>query len=344
MLSRVGKIALSLAVAGGLTAATAGAAGSGGPSTPSGKPAQVVASNVFIPTSFAWGDGQMFWSDGTPSDAAPVGGVYYLKDGVPTKIPGSPAESFGVAWHKGKLYVSGGTSIQAWSGWNGTTFSKQKTIYTGPKGANNCGSKGSKGSCFPGFNGLAFGADGRLYVGVDVGNNDHGPATAPYQYDVLSMTASGKKVKVFASGMRQPWQLAFAKGSSHPYVSDLGQDAGAKNPPDFLLKLKQGQDYGFPKCNWTKASACRKFAKPFETFSPHTDAMGLGILSKRLFISEFGGKVVSTPLSGGKQRTELSGFPKGSNIVGLGVHGGWVYVAQIATGPTSLGTIYRFKP
>ena len=336
MLARRGKIALTLALAGGLTAATAGAAGSGGPTTRSGKPAQVVASGVFTPTEFAWGNGQMFWSDGTPPSAAPVGGVYVLTDGVPTKIPGSPALSFGVAWHKGKLYVSSPTNIQAWSGWNGTTFAKQKTIYRAPKG-------------FPGFNGLAFGPDGRLYVGVDVGqNNDHGPATAPYQYDLLSMTSSGKQLKVFAKGIRQPWQIAFAKGSSHPYVSDLGQDTGAANPPDFVLKASQGQDYGFPKCNWTKASACRKFASPFETFAPHTDAMGLGILGKRLFISEFGGsgpaQVVSTPLSGGKQRVELKGIPKGRNVVGLGVHGGFVYVAEVAASPTELGTIYRFKP
>jgi glucose/arabinose dehydrogenase len=332
MLARAGRIALTLALVGGLTAAAAGAASTGGPTTPSGKQAQVVAENVFTPTSFAWGDGQMFWSDGTPPAEAPVGGVYVLKGSEPTKIPGSPAFSFGVTFHKGKLYVSGPASIAAWSGWNGTTFTKQKTIYTAPKG-------------FPAFNGLAFGPDGRLYVGVDVGQtNDHGPATAPYQYDVLSMSASGKQVKVFARGMRQPWQLAFAKGSKHPFVTDLGQDKGAKNPPDFILALKQGQNYGFPKCNWTNASACRKFASPFETFAPHTDAMGLGILGKRLFISEFGGKVVSIPLSGGKPRPELKGFPTGSNTVGLGVHDGWVYVASIATGPTSLGTIYRFKP
>ena len=94
MLVRVGKVALTLALAGGLTAASAGAANTGGPTTRSGKAAQVVVENVFTPTSFAWGDGQMFWSDGTPPSAAPVGGVYFLKDGVATKLPGSPPLSF----------------------------------------------------------------------------------------------------------------------------------------------------------------------------------------------------------------------------------------------------------
>jgi glucose/arabinose dehydrogenase len=163
------------------------------------------------------------------------------------------------------------------------------------------------------------------------------------------MTAKGKDVKVVARGIRQPWQLAFPRGSSSPYVSDLGQDKGAaaKNALDFVLRVKSGQNYGFPKCAWTTTHRCRGVAKPFRSFTPHTDAMGVGILGRRLFVSEFGAatpaRVVSTPLKGGRARVELS-FPKGRNIVGLGVHKGWVYVAEIAASPKTLGAIYRFKP
>ena len=117
-----------------------------------------------------------------------------------------------------------------------------------------------------------------------------------------------------------------------------------------MLRVKQGQNYGFPNCTWTKAKAraCRKDTKPFQTFASHMDPMGLGIVGQRLFISEFGGsthpRVISIPLAGGKPRIELSGFSSVQNIVGLGVHHGWVYAAQIASSPTDLGTIYRFKP
>ncbi len=343
MHSRVLKLMCVLGLAVGLASAAASAAGPSAPKTRKGKSAQLVASAVATPTSFAFGGGQVFFSDGTlPSQAPGVGGVYIVKAGHAVKLPGSPAASFGITWHKGTLYVGGyitktASAIQAWSGWNGATFTKRKTIYTAPKG-------------FPGFNGLAFGADGRLYTGVDVGQaNDHGPAKAPYQYDVLSMTGAGKNVKVVARGIRQPWQFAFPAGSSQPYVSDLGQDSPAKlNPPDFVLRIRPGQNYGFPKCNWKKASACKKYAKPFQRFAPHTDAMGLAILGGRLYISEFGAgtpaRVVSIPLGGGKARVELSGFPKGSNVVGLGAYKGWVYVARIASGATSLGAVYRFKP
>src|SRR5205807_2468341 len=80
----------------------------------------------------------------------------------------------GRAWRKGTLYVSALNTLLAWSGWNGSTFAKQKVLYKGPKK-------------FTGFNGLGFGADGRLYVGVSLGNTgDHGPPTTPYGYDMLS--------------------------------------------------------------------------------------------------------------------------------------------------------------
>lgn len=337
MTSRAGKMLAAALLATAVAGTSAMAAGSGGPKTRTGKQAQLVVKAAATPTAFAFGAGQVFYSDGTPPSAAPVGGVYVIKNGTPVKLPGSPPFAFGVTWHKGTLYVSGPNQILAWSGWNGTTFAHQKTIYT------------QSSKKFTGFNGLGFGANGRLYVGVDLGpGNDHGPATGPFQYDILSMTSNGKKVKVVARGIRQPWQLAFPKGSSSPYVSDLGQDAGATNPPDFILRVKQGQNYGFPKCNRTPGSPCKGYAKPFESFSSHTDAMGVGIVGKRLFISEFGAatpaQVVSIPLTGGKARPELTGFPKGRNIVGLGVHNGWVYVGEIAAGPTELGSIYRFKP
>lgn len=338
MLSRVGKVFLAVALAGGVTAASSASAWAAGPTTRGGTPAKLVASGVATPTSFAFGHKLVFFSDGTPPQAAPgLGGVWVIKNGKAVKVPGQVPYSFGVTFHKGILYVSAPGQILAWSGWTGTKFTTHKTVYRAPKG-------------FPGFNGLAFGANGLLYAGVDVGQtNDHGPATAPYQYDVLSMTATGKHVKIVAKGMRQPWQFAFAPGSSTPYVSDLGQDSGGgKNPPDFILQVKQGQNYGFPKCNWTNPNVCGGFTKPFQSFSAHTDPMGLGIVGGRLYISEFGAstpaQVQSIPLSGGTPRTELSGFPTGRNVVGLGVHKGWVYVAEIAASQTAPGAIYRFKP
>lgn len=330
----------------GISAVFAGAAAAAGPPPPptstNGNPVTQVAAGLGTPTSFAFGAGSVFEGDGGSNKSGPPnGGVFVLRGGAGIKIPGSPAFVAGLAWHDGSLFVSGGTptgptsatwQVLRWSGWNGTTFTKRKAIYTAPKK-------------FQGFNGLAFGADGRLYVGVDVGllnNNDHGPASlSPYLYDILSLNANGKGLKVFASGIRQPWQLAFPAGSSSPFVTDLGQDKGAKNPPDFLLRVRKGENYGFPQCNWTKPKACKGFARPYKFLPPHTDPGGLAIIGGRLYMSEFGFTaahpplVISMPLGGGALKPLIKGFV--APIVALGANAGYIYVGELT------GQVFRVK-
>jgi glucose/arabinose dehydrogenase len=307
-----------------------------------GAKVKLVASGLQTPTSFAFGAGTLFEGDGgSEQSKIPNGGVNAIKNGTVTAVPNSPQFVAGLAWHGGALYVSGGTltpahtvkwQLQKWSGWNGKTFTKRHAIYTAPKK-------------FDGFNGIAFGPDGRLYAGVDVGltdGNDHGPAKTPYVYDILSIKPNGKGLKVFATGMRQPWQLAFPAHSSSPFVSDLGQDKGAKNPPDFVLRVKQGDNYGFPHCNWTSAAKCKGYAKPFQKFSPHTDIMGLAIIGKRLYMTSFlgttgkAGEVFSMPLSGGPVKPVVKGFV--APTVGLGSHGGSLYVGELT------GQVFKVTP
>jgi glucose/arabinose dehydrogenase len=344
MLSRAVKSLGVVAAASAAAASAANAAGPPPPTSTNGHPVQLVASGLGTPTSFAFGGGNVFEGDGGPQTEGapggpPNGGVFLLKRGTATKLPGSPNFVAGLVWHKGTLYVSAATigktkkfQILAWSGWNGTTFKKRKAIYTGPKK-------------FDGFNGLAWGPDRRLYAGVDVGltnGNDHGPANkTPFLYDILSLKPNGKDVRVFAKGMRQPWQIAFPAGSSSPLVSDLGEDTRAKTPPDFLLRVRQGDNYGFPNCNWIKRSACKGFTKPFKFFAPHTNVMGVGIIGKKVYLSEFlgnkgqSGLVVSMPVGGGKPKTLLTGFV--APVVGLGVSHGYVYVGELT------GQVFRVK-
>jgi len=312
------------------------------PTPAHGAKLQVVATGVSTPTAFAFGAGNVFVSDGTipPSTG---GGVYVLEGGKAVRLTGSPPLSFGVTWRKDTLYVTAGVvgshgpvgQLQAWSGWNGTKFTKQKSLYTAPAGTL--------------LNGLAFGADGRLYVGVDVGlTNDHGPQKG-LLYDILSFNAAGKDMKVFARGIRQPWQFAFPAGSSSPFVSDLGQDKPAgiqAKVQDFILRVRTGQNYGFPTCNWIVVSQCSKFATPFKFLAPHADPGGLGIIGNRLYLSEFGfvktAKVESMLLRGGALKTLLTGF-SGEQLIGLGTHGGSVYVGEPATGPGT-GRVFRVTP
>lgn len=342
MLARIVRSLIACAVVCGAIAATASAATPPMPKPAKGAKLQLVATGVTTPTAFAFGAGRVFVSDGTTPPSS-GGGVYVLEGGTAVLVPGSPVASFGVTWHKGTLYVSGVTvgakgpvgQLMAWSGWNGTGFTTQKVLYTAPAGIL--------------LNGVAFGADGRLYSGVDVGlTNDHGPKKG-LLYDLLSFNSAGKGMKVFASGMRQPWQLAFPKGSSSPFLTVLGQDKPKSiqsKVPDFILRVRAGQNYGFPNCNWVVAPSCTKFATPFKFLAPHTDPGGLGIIGKRLYLSEFGfagtAKVQSMPLTGGSLTTLLTGF-KHEAFIGLGTNDGWVYVGEPgATAGT--GRVFRVKP
>jgi len=322
----------------GLMAAVATGAGTPpAPTATNGAPVQLVATGLTTPTSFAFGDGAVFAGDGGNSDAAvPTdGGVFLLNGGTATELPGSPQFVAGLAWHDGALYVSGGSvtgpntetwQLFAWSGWNGTTFTVRKVLYTA-------------GAKFDGFNGIGFGANGRLYVGVDVGltdGNDHGPAaTSPFLYDILTFRADGQDMRVFAKGIRQPWQFAFPAGSNAPFVTDLGQDSGAKNPPDFVLHVRAGDNYGFPACNQTAAAKCRGFSQPYRRFAPHTDLMGIALNAGTLYLTSFagpagkgpGGEVFTLGLTGHALKPLLKGFV--APTVGLGLHCGYLYVGEL---------------
>lgn len=306
------------------------------PVTPSGTAAQLVTRYVGTPTSFAFSRNHVFMSDGTLHPLG-IGGVYELNRGLARRLPHSPVASDGLAWRNGTLFISAGNEILAWSGWTGRKFTRRRVLLTAPQGS-------------PGFNGLAIGPTGRLYTGVARATtpNAGGPPD-PYKFDILSMTGQGGDVSIVAHGIRQPWQLAFPAGSFSPLVTDPGQLAGGRRAPDLLLRVRQGQDYGFPTCNWTRTALCQGFARPVRFFPAHTDPLGLAIVGRRLFISEFGvrtpAQVISVPLSGvGQEQVALSGFPPGRNIDGLGVDHGWIYVGETAAGRKHFGSVWRFQP
>lgn len=337
----VGTVA-AVAFAGFASAATAGT-GPPPPVATNGHKVVLVASGLNTPTSFAFGGGVVFEGDGGATSAKiPNGGAYVLKHGTATRLAGSPLFVSGLAWRRGSLYVAGGVPngsaiawvIQRWTGFNGATFAHHRAIYTAPPK-------------FQGFNGLGFGANGRLYVGVDVGllnGNDHGPpSTSPHVYQILTLRADGHGLRVFARGIRQPWQMAFPAGSSSPYVTDLGQDSGATHPPDAILRVRAGDDFGFPKCNHTSVRACRHYTRPYRLFSPHTDLMGIAIRRSTLYLTSFmgphakgpGGVVYTLSRRYGSLKPLIKGFV--APVVGLGLNGRWLYVGELT------GQVFRVR-
>ncbi len=311
--------------------ASSGAAGPPLPTAANGNTVEVVATGVPTPTAFAFTGSTVFAGSGPDESNGGPGGLFTVAAGKATKIPNTPAIVFGLAWKGNKLYVSTGPEIVALSGWNGTTFAKTTTVYANKK----------KG--FPGFNGLAFGPEGRLYAGLALGEKyDHSKDPFEPSQALVSMTATGKKMEVVTEGLRQPFQMVFPQGSKYPWVTVLSQDKGSsKVPDDEIVEARPGQNYGFPTCTWPAAETqkkCKGFDQPAILLPPHASPMGIGAIGNTFYVSLFGGAAgkgpeVVTLSKKGQPQPFLSGFA--APTIALGINNGSVYVGDLT------GTIYK---
>ncbi len=276
---------------------------------------ETVARGVARPASFAFGAGTAFVSGAR--------GIFVLRNGRATRVPGLPS-AFGLAWHDGTLYGTSGATLYAWRGWNGTRFARTRVVFTAPEA----------------LNGVAVGPDGRIYLAVRLDEAfDHAADPTRYAQSVLSLRADGSGLRVVASGLRQPWQIAFAGGS--PYVTVLGQDnLGPTEPPDYVVRVRPGQRYGFPACNWSRPAACAGYATPFALLPAHSTPMGIAAAGSTLYVALAGGtgsgpEVVAVPLGGGTPLPVLTGFR--SRVRAVGVSDGFLYAADLG------GTVYRTR-
>lgn len=299
------------------------------PKAAGGAKVTTVAQGVPTPTQFAFAPGATFVAGAGAEDGSAAGGVFVLRGGRATRVSGK-LPVFGLAWHDGTLYLSSGSNILAATGWDGKRFDDFRRIYRAPKG-------------FTGFNGIAIGPDDRIYAGVTMGEKgDARRIDAPFAQSIVSMTTDGGDVRAFATGLRQPWMLTFAPGSQTPLATALGQEnLGRKQPPDYVIAPADGDDFGFPSCNWSKPAACADFARPLSLLPAHSSPMGLGVIGDTLYLALFTGtgkgpQVVSQPLTGGSKTTPvLSGFA--APVVALGTHNGFVFAGDVT------GAVYKVK-
>jgi glucose/arabinose dehydrogenase len=324
-------LAALAAVASLALVASSGAAGPPLPTAANGNTVEVVATGVPTPTAFAFTGSTVFAGSGPNEATGGPGGLFTVAGGKATLVPNTPPIVFGLAWKSNKLYVSTGPTIVALSGWNGTTFAKSTTVYA------------SKKKGFPGFNGLAFGPEGRLYAGLALDEKyDHAKDPFEPSQALVSMTATGKKFEVVTEGLRQPFQMVFPKGSKYPWVTVLSQDKGkGAVPNDEVIEARPGQNYGFPTCTWPAAQTqkkCAGFDEPAIELPPHASPMGIGAIGNTFYVSLFGGAAgkgpeVVTMSKKGQPQPFLTGFA--APTIALGINNGSVYVGDLT------GTIYK---
>ncbi|MBA3868268.1 MAG: PQQ-dependent sugar dehydrogenase [Anaerolineae bacterium] len=146
----------------------------------------------------------------------------------------------GLAYHDGKTYISdaGRISILTDSDKDGKLDSIQPIVQGLPTWKHT----------FHSNNGIAFGPDNKLYVGVGA-TTDHGPIQDQYEASILRMNPDGSDLEVFATGFRNPYDLVFSpKGElfTADNSPDEPDDTLAYLPPEELDFVQQGKNYGFP--------------------------------------------------------------------------------------------------
>ena len=135
----------------------------------------------------------------------------------------------GLAFHRGKLYVSGGANIYRVS----ETATVETLVTDLPTGT--------------GFwtGGLAIGPDERLYVAIGAPCSDCA-FDDPERGVILSMDLDGGDRQLVASGFRHPADLAFFRDQL--WTLDSAPRQSVRNALDELNRVQAGGFYGFPYC------------------------------------------------------------------------------------------------
>lgn len=135
-------------------------------------------------------------------------------------------------------------------------------------------------------NQLALGPDGRIYLGIGTQSNADPAKEAPLNGTIVRFGLDGGAPEVFATGFRNPFDLAFVGDTL--YATDNGVDPGgraSKLPTDAVEELNRvvaGGFYGHPWVFGDTARADRAAPAdlppalpPFASLPPHASANGL---------------------------------------------------------------------
>jgi glucose/arabinose dehydrogenase len=151
-------------------------------------------------------------------------------------------------------------------------------------------------------NGITFGPDGKLYIAIGgprVGQLELKDQTYWYQGQprddwqfagILQADPDGKNVKLWARGLRNPYNLAF-NSSGQLFATDNGDETIPVPDGDELNLIEPGADYGYPYYfgippPWTNTRV------PIIAFLPHTAPTGITVYEANQFPADYKGDVM----------------------------------------------------
>ena len=142
---------------------------------------------------------------------------------------------------------------------------------------------------------LEFGPDGWLYIGVG-STCDACVDTNPLSASILRFNVLTGEREIFATGLRNPYDIAFQPGTGELFATDNGRDdLGMDVPFEELNHIIQGGHYGYPNC-WNKGDQrdCEKTIPAVAFFEAHSSADGVDFYNGQNFPAEYRGNAFVT--------------------------------------------------
>ncbi len=142
---------------------------------------------------------------------------------------------------------------------------------------------------------LVFGPDGWLYIGVGSTCNAC-KDTNPQSASILRFNVQTGERQIFATGMRNPYGLAFDPLTGDLFATDNGRDdLGLDAPLEELNHIVQGGDYGYPNCwNEQNQPGCENTLPAIATFEAHSSADSVAIYAGQNFPAAYQGNAFVT--------------------------------------------------
>jgi glucose/arabinose dehydrogenase len=132
--------------------------------------------------------------------------------------------------------------------------------------------------------GIAFGPDGRMYIGQGSTSDRGETGVLTREASILVAERDGSGLRVFASGTRNPYDLAFYPGTDFLFATDNGRDVPATGVPEELNLIVDGGAYGWPDCWGTgQGTNCTGTSYPIAEFQGRSSANGLMFYTGDLF-------------------------------------------------------------
>jgi len=173
---------------------------------------------------------------------------------------------------------------------------------------------------------VLLGPDGKLYLSIG-STCDDCVESDPHRAAVWVYSTDGSGGRLYAKGLRNAVGLATNPWDGQMWATDMGRDyLGDNSPPDTIYALRDGADYGWPRCHagdiidptLGKPGACKGVEQPLVKIQAHSAPLGLAFYHDGSFPQAYHGLFVA--YHGSWNRSVPTGYKV--VFIPLDAHGG----------------------